>query len=182
MANVRVRTRQHRAVLEEINKNGRYVTGARYVAGKTPELRKLMIPCYDWLSEAMAKRVEKPADASYPVWVTLEAGGSYPKGNGVILELEVPEEALALISVEGWSAVLDYRYVSFDEADSRLHRDEMDKMGLSDAKAVMSGFYPEIKRQIMASWDRIFVGPGFAGTCYGLLWEIRSEWVKEVME
>ena len=182
MADVRVRTRQHRAVLDDLNNSGRYVTSARHAAGEAPELKKLMIPCYDWLSEALARRIEKPADASYPVWVTLEDGGSYPKGKGVILELEAPEEALALISVEGWSAVLDYRYVSFDEEELRLHREEMDKMGLSDAKACMSGFYPEIKRRIMASWDRIFVGPDFSGTRYGLLWEIRSEWVREVIE
>ena len=44
----------------------------------------------------------------------------------------------------------------------------------------MSRFYPELKEEIVRSWDRLFDDSVQLGnsSAYGVLWEIRREWVK----
>lgn len=182
MAEITVRTRQHRAVEEILMRDGRYVTDSRYVAGDGSEFRSVMLKSYDWLAKAMAERIPRPSDASYPVWVTIGAGEGYPAEGGVIFVLSVPEEQLLRLSTDGWSAVLDYRYIPKDDADAARHRELLELYGASDAKAVMTSFYPQIKREIVESWPRAFASPDHVGTSYGLIWEIRKEWVREVIK
>ena len=55
----------------------------------------------------------------------------------------------------------------------------MNALGLSDAQACISRFYPECKREIMASWERLFDPSVSLGndSCYGTTWELRKEWL-----
>ena len=54
---------------------------------------------------------------------------------------------------------------------------------VSDSKAYMSQFYPEIKREIIKSWDRLFDARVDMGNpdCYGNIWEIKKEWITDVL-
>jgi hypothetical protein len=47
----------------------------------------------------------------------------------------------------------------------------------------MSQFYPEIKREIIKSWDRLFDARVDMGNpdCYGNIWEIKREWITDVL-
>ena len=47
----------------------------------------------------------------------------------------------------------------------------------------MSQFYPEIKREIIKSWDRLFDARVAMGNpdCYGNIWEIKKEWITDVL-
>jgi hypothetical protein len=47
----------------------------------------------------------------------------------------------------------------------------------------MSGFYPDIKQKIIASWDRLFDDAAMSGSsnAYGLMWEVKKEWVQNVI-
>ena len=47
----------------------------------------------------------------------------------------------------------------------------------------MTPFYPEVRGQILDSWQRLFddtvqLGNDFA---YGTIWEVRSEWVTNLL-
>ena len=46
----------------------------------------------------------------------------------------------------------------------------------------MSQFYPQIKREIIDSWDRLFDDSIKVNSDqrYGLIWEIRKEWIVSV--
>ena len=175
---MRVQTIQHKKILEILERNGRYLLDGRYVCKELigePEHRRLVMVCYDWLAANMEKRVRKPEDAQYPIWLTLGEGNSYPEdGENVRLELDVPEEKLCVISVAKWSAILDYRYLPSDEADAIRHAKLLELYGVSDAKAFMSNFYPDIKREISDSWERVFEIDSDE-TCYGLIWEISAD-------
>jgi hypothetical protein len=47
----------------------------------------------------------------------------------------------------------------------------------------MSNFYPDIRRKIVSSWDRLFDDTVKSGSsnAYGLMWEVRKEWVQNVI-
>jgi hypothetical protein len=57
------------------------------------------------------------------------------------------------------------------------------EQGTNNARAVMTQFYPELKKDIIASWDRLF-DEGVAlgnNNAYGLVWEVRKEWIQKVI-
>jgi len=179
---MRYRTSQHINVLNEISETGRYVLSPQFVCNEMngdAELKSLVMEAYDWLAQNMPTRGIKPGDASYPIWLSLNTDSGFPPvEDGVVMELEIPDEYVALISVEKWGRVLDYRYIPADDADDRRHRRVLEDYGVSDAKAFMSNFYPDIKREIMDSWKRLFDVEGvLPEMCYGLVWELREEWL-----
>ena len=79
-------------------------------------------------------------------------------------------------------AILNYSYIPRDAADAARHRALLEAYGVSDVKAVMTQFYPQIRREIVESWSRLFDPAVSLGSdaCYGLLWEVRSEWLRGV--
>jgi hypothetical protein len=47
----------------------------------------------------------------------------------------------------------------------------------------MSQFWPVIRSKVIRSWDRLFehkAEPGDPGT-YGLIWEVKSEWIQRII-
>ena len=61
----------------------------------------------------------------------------------------------------------------------RRHRELLNAYGVSDVKAYMTQFYPEIKREIRESWRRLFVEgiPENLEAYYGNIWEVKKEWL-----
>ena len=99
------------------------------------------------------------------------------------LELYTPEE-LALIHVGKWGMILNYSYIPADEADAARHKKLLADYRVSDVTAYMSQFYPAIKREIVASWDRLFDERIQLGGShqYGIIWELRKEWIMDVIQ
>ena len=59
----------------------------------------------------------------------------------------------------------------------------LEQYGTSDAQAYMSQFYPHIKRSIIESWSRLFDDSIILGSskCYGNIWEVKKEWISEII-
>ena len=53
----------------------------------------------------------------------------------------------------------------------------------NDVKAVISQFYPQIKREIQNSWERLFDDTILMGSDakYGNVWELKREWLTDVI-
>ena len=83
-----------------------------------------------------------------------------------------------------WGSILDYSYIPSDKADAARHRALLEEYRVNDSKAYMSQFYPQIKREIIESWDRLFDDSADPGNsdCYGNIWEIKKEWVTNVLK
>jgi len=77
---------------------------------------------------------------------------------------------------------LNYSYIPKSEADARVHLEKLEMYGISDMKAYMTSFYPDIKREIVNSWKRLFDDSVTLGNeeCYGILWEIKKEWIEKI--
>ena len=157
MEPVRVWTKQHAGVAEELARTGVYRAKGRYIALDLKEHAPLVLEVYDWLVAHTPAAPHRPEGAEYPVWVSFLREGTMLPGEGaVILELELDPELITRINVAKWGAMLNYAYLPRDEADARRHRKLLSDYGASDARAFMTSFYPQIKREILDSWQRLF--------------------------
>ena len=184
MEQIKVWTKQHENVLKELNETGRYIARREYIRSDLQEHAGLVLEVYDWLVRHSPDAAQKPGDVEYPVWVPFTSEAvMLPSPGAVILELTLDPACITSVNIEKWGSILNYSYIPKDEADARRHQDMMEQYGVSDAKAYMSRFYPHLKREIIASWDRLFDDSVILGndSKYGNIWEIRKEWVTQVI-
>ena len=180
MPAIQVWTKQHRSVWDTLVRDGVYRARREFISLDLQEHAPLVLPVYDWLVEHMPQ-THRPPQAEYPVWVSFHREATMlPGPDTVILELSLDPELITPINIAKWGAILNYSYIPADEADARRHRKLMEAHGVSDAKAFMSRFYPELRQEIVRSWDRLFDDSVQLGndSAYGVMWEIRKEWVK----
>lgn len=181
---VRVWTKQHINVLEELERTGVYRAKGRYIALDLEEHAPLVLEVYDWLVAHSPAAPLRPEGAEYPVWVSFLREGTMLPGDGaVILELELDPAVITRINVAKWGAMLNYSYLPRDEGDARRHRQLLSDYGTSDAKAFMTPFFPQIKREILDSWPRLFDDSVQLGSdlSYGTIWEVRRQWIRHIL-
>ncbi|SHK65257.1 DUF3841 domain-containing protein [Hespellia stercorisuis] len=104
--------------------------------------------------------------------------------HAVLLELEIDPVLITSINIAKWGCILNYSYIPANEADAARHQKLLADYRISDAKAYMSQFYPEIKREIVNSWSRLFDDSVKVGndTRYGNVWELRREWIRNIVQ
>ena len=189
MEPVRVWTKQHAGVAEELARTGVYRAKGRYIALDLEEHAPLVLEVYDWLVAHTPAAPHRPEGAEYPVWVSFLREGTMLPGEGaVILELELDPELITRINVAKWGAMLNYAYLPRDEADTRAFRRELSLRGLREFDVMTRPFYPELRQTIEDSWQRLFrhhaaLGMGDRAGVGGVqagLWCIRREWVAAV--
>ncbi len=185
MAKRIVWTRQNAAVLEQLERDGRFIAREEFMRSAMEDTSEIMFQLYHWLATHMPTQAARPADASYPIWVALSRETCMPPETGIVmLELEVDEEVLALADITKWTRMMNYSYIPLNSADNDEHNSLLERYGIDDAKALMTPFYPQIRAKILKSWERLFddsVVLGGAGS-YGLLWEVRREWIRRISE
>lgn len=184
MESVTVWTKQHKNVLRILEEEGRYTAKKEYIHLDLQEQAPLVLECYDWLVKHAPGAEQRPSDAEYPVWVSFSNKATMMKDeNTVILKLNLDPQTIAPVNIMKWGKILNYSYIPDGEQDAARHRELLAAYGVSDTKAYMSQFYPQIKREIIASWDRLFDDRILLGNDYkyGIIWELRKEWVEEVM-
>ena len=102
-----------------------------------------------------------------------------PSPGSVVLELRIPDELITSIHIAKWGTILNYSYIPLDKTDDQRHQNLLSEYGISDTQAYMSQFYPQIKREITDSWQRLFDSTVLlnSNANYGTIWEIRKEWI-----
>ncbi len=184
MATITVWTKQHENVAKILEAEGRYTAKAEFIEKRMDDHNKIVLECYKWLTTHTPALPQKPADADYPIWVSMRQDATMMlTPNTVVLELEIDEELLTMVNIEKWSSILNYAYIPLDKADAQRHRDLLELYGTNDVKAFSTAFYPFIKAEILQSWERLFDESVTFGNpnCYGNIWEVRKEWVKNIV-
>lgn len=172
-------TKQHESVLETLQRTGRYAAKRSFIIKDLEEHAHLVLEVYDWLAAHIPGA--RPADAEYPVWLSYhQAAAMLPSPGAVILELSIPTRLITPVNIEKWGAMLNYSYIPSSPRDADRHRRLLAAYGVSDAKAYLTQFYPDIKREIVSSWDRLFDDGILLGSAaaYGTTWELRREWLR----
>ncbi len=178
-------SKQHRDVLEELKRTGRHVARREYIRQDLKEDTSLVLETYDWLTRHSPDAARRPPDVDYPIWVSFQSDATMLPGPGfVILELQLERDLITEVNIAKWGAILNYSYIPQDASDASRHKKLLADYGVSDTKAYMSQFYPQIKREIIASWDRLFDETVQLGnsSAYGTIWEVKQEWIKKIIE
>lgn len=184
MPEITVWTKQNKAVIDQLETAGRFIADERYIRRELEDTTDIMLFIYRWLSDHMPSASVRPPDVVFPVWVSFDREATMsPEDGYAVLELRVQEELVTPVNIEKWTRITNYSYIPLNEEDETEHNSLLRSMGISNAQAVMSDFYPEIKKKIIASWDRLFDDSVRAGNrnAYGLMWEVKKEWVKNAV-
>ena len=142
------------------------------------------VEVYDWLVQHSPNVGQKPKDVDYPVWVSFAQDTTYlPQEQTVTLKLCIDPALIAPVHIAKWGTILNYSYIPLNEQDARRHQQLLESYRVSDTQAYMSRFYPQIKREIIDSWDRLFDDSVHLNSDqrYGIIWEIKKEWVSAVL-
>lgn len=185
MEKMKVFTKQRKEILKELDEKGYHVTTADHVAVEWKEDTKIVLQVYDWLVKHVPSHEMKPDYAIYPIWVSLSREATMLLDDqSVVLELEVDPAIITKINIFKWGKILNYSYIPKDEADAKAHLEKLEMYGISDMKAYMTPFYPDMKREIVESWKRLFDDSVTLGNeeCYGIMWEVRKEWVVAIQK
>ncbi|MDO5689270.1 MAG: DUF3841 domain-containing protein [Tissierellia bacterium] len=180
---ITVWTKQHERMLQELEETGRYTAKSRYVRLDLGELAPLVIFAYEWLAANTPNQENRPEDAQTPIWISLTQDSRMSLTPGtVLLELSIDPEIVTPINIGKWGAILNYSYIPKDPVDAKAHNELLAQQGINDAKAVMTPFYPVIKRQVTQSWKRLFDESVSLGvdSYYGNIWEVRREWITQI--
>lgn len=184
MSEITVWTKQNRAVLDQLDAAGRFIADERYMRSELEDTADIMLFVYRWLAGHMPSASERPDDVNFPVWVSFEKEAAmFSEPGYAVLELKVSDEQVTKLNIAKWTRVTNYSYIPLNEEDEAYHNRLMSDLGIDNVRAVMTQFYPELKRKIINSWDRLFDDDISLGSdnCYGLLWEVKKEWVQEVI-
>ena len=180
-------TRQHAGALKTLEQEGVFRVTEDYIRQKNGLISEYYLDLYDWYVRQAREIVPMPAGVSYPVWLFLKETDKLPPLEGtVVLKLDIPEELIVLSDSERWGYRVNYMYVPLDEEDRRSHEDELERYGIGNEPALIQtaagNFYPLLKRKIITSWSRVFQKPakGYKAV-QGTVWELRAEWLQEVV-
>lgn len=185
METITMWTKQHKSVLETLEREGRYTGKREYIQMDLQEHTSLVLEAYDWLVKNLPGGGVRPEDGEYPVWASYSGEAAMlPDNKSVILEFTVDPNIVTAVNIIKWGMILNYSYIPDGEEDASRHRELLKAYGVSDSQAFMSQFYPQIKREIIGSWDRLFNDRILFGNDYkyGIMWELRKEWITKVVQ
>lgn len=183
MPKLRVWTKQNAAVLEQLERDGRFIADERYIRRELDDAADIMLFIYRWLADHMNYAYERPTDVLFPVWVSFDKEATMmPESGYVVLELSVHSDFVTKIDIAKWTKITNYSYIPLDKKDEAEHNKCLAEQGTDNAHAVMTEFWPQLRKKIIDSWDRLFdesIRLDGIGT-YGLMWEVKKEWIRNV--
>lgn len=184
MPEITVWTKQNRAVLDQLEKNGRFIADERYIRRELEDTTDIMLLIYRWLSDHMPSVSVRPSDVSFPVWVSFDREATMiPEPGYAVLELRVDEDLVTRLDIAKWTRITNYSYIPLDEKDEEDHNRLLKEASTDNARTVMTQFWPDLRQKVIGSWDRLFdssITLGGSGA-YGLMWEVRKEWIRNVV-
>lgn len=172
-------------VLDALQRDGICYSKAEYVEKKYDESSAIFLTAYQWFAKNAAKLVPPPEGAELPYWAFGSPYSVDASGGGKFLTLQVPADEVILFDLYDWNRILCMKLLPEDDAEERAFRTELRQRGLTEEQVMLTGFYPELKEQIIASWQRLFrhhdaLRAGNADGVGGLqaaLWRLKREWI-----
>lgn len=156
-----------------LNRDGQTIVKKAYIQEKYGDAAWSFLIAYDYMARKLAEKTAALAGAESPVWMFAN-----PKWTGgFAVPMEVPEEEVLLFDLRKWYRVLSLSYVG-TEQEEKQYDAQLRRMGIRDSSEVFSSpFYPLQKRQIMASWERIFDLPEDRQFYQAACWQLKKEWI-----
>ncbi|MHC1720925.1 MAG: DUF3841 domain-containing protein [Clostridiaceae bacterium] len=181
--NIKVWTAQAKIVLDTIEDKGVYYVKREFIQKKYTEISKLFLEPYDWFVRHAAQKIPLPEGAEYAIWIYCDPQSISNYGSGdYIIEADIPKDKVILFDEGKWLKILNLSYIPENSYDDDRFREYITNQGLQHAsKAFTSNFYPNIRHEIMRSWDRLFDDSiKLSEYTMGAVWELRKEWITNI--
>lgn len=186
---IRLYTAQRDVVINSIMKNGTSFSLKRYVENKYKESAPVFITAYTWFAAKAHLLCPKPQGAEFPYWSFHDAINVDTSGAN-LLTLDVPRDQAVFFDMYDWIKILQLNYLSQDEAKSQEFKEKLKSRGLNETEVMTTNFYPDLKMEIMASWDILFrhhenIAKGKeieSQNIQAALWQIKKEWIVKINE
>lgn len=180
-------TRQVPEVLKELENEGRYRVKEEYIRIKNDNIADYYLNLYRWYTKKGREYVEIPETAEFPIWFSLAEDFRLQQiPNTVVLKVEIPREKALIIDIEKWEYRGNNMYVPKDSSDRKRFEENLRRYGIGDETSLVEekgNFYPLLKKELIESWERLFtMPPSDFAKGYATIWELKKEWVKEVMQ
>lgn len=180
-------TAQAPPVREALARDGVCFSREAYVRTKYGEVAPGFLTAYRWFVSRAEALVPKPQGAEFPYWAFRELYSTESSGDSQVLTLNVPVDQAVLFDLYDWNKILRLQYLGENESEERAFRKELARRGLTEYDAVLTGFYPEWKARILASWERLFrrheaLRRGDASGVGGVeaaLWKLDASWLEK---
>lgn len=179
-------TRQHIAILKELDEDGVYYVKEDYIRQKLDTITPFYLRLYKWYRKMATRIVPAPEKAKFPIWLSMSDELMLrPTEDSVVLEIEVDCDQVVVLDYEKWGYIVNCWYLPLNDEDEKKHNQELQRIGISDESALFltdkGNFYPLMKQKIEKSWERLFDDSVIIGNVQqATLWEIRKEWVVNV--
>lgn len=184
---VKLYSPQAEAVWDAVMDEGTVYSRREFVQKKYEDCADIFLTAYDEYIREAEKIVPRPNDRAYPYWAFASEEQVDRSGGGRVMLLEVPPSEAVFFDQYDWYKVLRLSYLGESAEDEAAFARKLEMRGIRDAsEAVLKPFYPDIKREIVGSWKRLFrhdaaiksgdvsgVGAVQAG-----LWQIKKEWLR----
>ncbi len=179
-------TRQDERMLEILNREGVFRIKKEYIEEKNQDISDYYLKLYDWYVKKAKEIVPKPEGAKYPIWCSIDEKYMLRKiDNSVVIKLEIDTSNVVFFDSTRWDYVLNHMYIPKDEKDQEEFRQLLKDRGIQDEYSLIEGrysrFYPDIRQQIIESWDRVFEIKNWnMFLVQANIWEIKQEWVLDI--
>lgn len=187
MEKITVWTRQDKAILDVFN-DGIYRCKEEYINQKMENFSEYYKKLYRWYTKKAKAIVPKPEDSiKYPIWVSIDKDMQLrPNDNSIILKLSIPKDEIVITDMEKWGYIVNFLYLPRDASDYKAHQETLRKYDISDPTALIMGdlrnFYPQLKRKVEKSWNRLFEDYTISNIRQGTIWQIREKDIVEIIE
>lgn len=184
---VKLYTRQNDKTLAQLERDGRIINQRAYVRLHFGDMADHYLESYDWFTQEAAKRVSKPEDVQASIWCSISPNNCLkPIPGTVVYVLEVPKEQVIYFDEGKWDYVLNRIYIPADEEDRLAYKKHLKALGVQNGFEFFQGRYrgmfPQEEERIRESWKRVFQIDNWTifNVC-GNIWEIRREWVRQIV-
>lgn len=183
---IRLYSAQDTPVIAAIHQDGLCFSKAAYVRKKYAESAPIFLTAYSWFVAKAERIVPKPEGAEFPYWAFQNLYHADSPVSGKVLTLDVPKDQAVFFDLYDWKKIMQLRYLGESTAEEEDFHRQLAQRGLNENKVMLTDFYPEWKKQIFYSWNRLFrhheqiQSDGFSElkSVQAGLWCIKEAWIQ----
>lgn len=150
-------TAQRQPVLDALERDGVCFSQKSFIEQKYEESAPIFLAAYGWFAREAQQYCPKPDGAEYPYWVFPDLRSVERYDGERLLRLRVPIDEVIYFDMFDWHKILSLRYLGETDEEERRFRQQLTDYGVKQqSDVILTNFYPELKRQMQESWQRLF--------------------------
>lgn len=178
---------QTKEIAEAVRGGKVHLVKIKFIREKYKEVAHIFMTVYNWYAAGADKIVPRPEGAESGIWAFANPKMADRDPGSSVMKLSVPEDRVVLFRMSEWNRILNLRYLGENAEERERFAAKLEKYGIrNESDAVTKPFYPQLKQEIMLSWENLFRYDraikrkeiDFPDIQAGL-WEIRREWVED---